>query len=116
MKKSQKISLAYLNKHRGAFVSFFIMFAYGLMLLMVGYTSYQISQQLFGNNDSVRLQLLTALPQAFGLLVGAFGLKPLMPRVNIRTIMVAGMALALPAIVTISQLDKFTGTTGKNVN
>lgn len=118
MKKSQKISLAYLNKHRGAFVSFFIMFAYGLMLLMVGYTSYQISQQLFGNNHnhSVRLQLLTALPQAFGLLVGAFGLKPLMPRVNIRTIMVAGMALALPAIVTISQLDKFTGTTGKYVN
>ena len=116
MKTSQKINLAYLSKHRGAFVSFFIMFSYGLMLLMIGYTSYQISQQLFGKKNNVGLQLLTALPQAFGLLLGAFGLKPLMPRVNIRTIMVAGMALALPAIIIISQLDKFTGTTGKDIN
>lgn len=116
MQTSKKLSLAYLNKHRGAFVSFFIMFSYGLMLLMVGYTSYQISQQLFGKNDNVRLQLLTALPQAFGLLVGAFGLKPLMPRFNIRTIMVAGMALALPAIIMISQLDSLTGKTGQDVN
>lgn len=116
MQTSKKLSLAYLNKHRGAFVSFFIMFAYGLMLLMVGYTSYQISKQLFGEKKGIGLQLLTALPQAFGLLVGAFSLKPIMPRVNIRTIMVAGMALALPAIIMISQLDSLTGKTGKDVN
>ncbi len=90
---------------------FVIMFVYGLMLLMIGYTNPGL-QQITGLKGGKTIFL--ALPQSIGLIIGVLGLKWLLSKYNIRTILSVGFGFAFISIIILSQLDKITGATGTN--
>ena len=90
---------------------FVIMFVYGLMLLMIGYTNPGL-QQITGLKGGKTIFL--ALPQSIGLIIGTLGLKWLLSKFNIRTILSVGFGFAFASIIILSQLDKITGSTGVN--
>ena len=91
---------------------FGIMFVYGTLLLMIGYTNVALTQ-ITGLKG--KEAVLLAIPQSIGLIVGTLSFRYLLSRFNIRWILSGGYLLALVCLILISQLDKITGATGVNI-
>lgn len=90
-------------------VVFTLMFIYGSLLLMVGYTNVGLNQI---TGLSGRETVWLAIPQSIALTVGTYCLKFFLKKFNIRTIFFVGYSLVLICLILISQLDKISGATG----
>ena len=91
---------------------FGIMFVYGTLLLMIGYTNVGLTQI---TGLKAKESVLLAIPQSIGLIAGTLSFRYLLSRFNIRWILSGGYLLALVCLILISQLDKITGATGANI-
>ena len=109
LKKNAFIWFSEKKQPRTIGVVFSLMFIYGSLLLMVGYTNVGLNQ-ITGLNGRETVWL--AIPQSIALTVGTYCLKFFLKKFNIRTIFFCGYSLVLVCLILISQLDKISGATG----
>lgn len=92
---------------------FAMLFIYGALLLMVGYTQGGLSKALFpndGNAGGNMVYLLVA--QSVGLIAATLITSKLLSKINIRYIFLAGYGIAATMLILISQITHFgSGTT-----
>ena len=92
------------NKQKTSVIlCFAIIFIYGSLLLMVGYTQAGLSKIMFPNKASNIVYLLLA--QSFGLIVSTLLLSKLLSKMNIKYIFLAGLSSAAIMLTLISQID-----------
>ena len=113
LKKNTFIWFSEKKQPRTIGVVFSLMFIYGSLLLMVGYTNVGLNQI---TGLSGRETVWLAIPQSIALTVGTYCLKFFLKKFNIRTIFFCGYSLVLVCLILISQLDKISGATGTDPN
>ncbi len=98
--------LTYSNQTISIISSFVLMFVYGALLLMIGYTMHGVAHVTGLNSKEM---ILLAIPQSLGLFFGTLFLKFLLKNWNTRTFLSIGYIIALICVVLISQLDRISG-------
>lgn len=99
-------------RFRSVAVVMVMMFVYGMLLLMIGYTSTDLEHITGIGNRGI----LLALPQSIGLIVGTLCMNLLLRKFNIGRILTVGYAVAVVTLVLISQLDHLAGIkTGQTI-
>jgi MFS family permease len=87
---------------------FVIIFIYGTLLLMIGYTQGGLKTVLFPNSSNASFMTYLLLAQSFGLIISTLLLSKLLSKVNIRYIFVTGLGIALIMLILIANLNKFS--------
>lgn len=85
---------------------FGVTLAYGVGLVMIGYTYAQIGKL---TGLSAAQQPLLAIPQSVGIYLGTLVLSWFMARYSVRKIFLVGMTLTLISTILLSQLDRLAG-------
>ena len=118
MAKSSKIDFSKFNiiKSLGpqknlisVIAAFVLLFTYGCMLLMIGYTSSGLASTAYpGSNPAFGSQwsIAYAIPQSIGLIVSTFTLKFLLNRFNVRWIVTIAFLVAAIVVGVNSVIDK----------
>ena len=107
MTKSKNISLKKTSKMNiSVILCFAIIFIYGSLLLMVGYTQAGLAKVLFPKHGSYIVYLLLA--QSFGLIASTLLLSKLLAKMNIKYIFMVGMMGAAIMLTLISQIDRLS--------
>lgn len=95
-------------------LAFLMLFIYGALLLMIGYTQKGLEQVIFNpltdseklNADKNMFYLL--VPQSVGLILAAIIVGKLIAKFNIRWIFLTGFSVAAVSLIVISQFNHFS--------
>lgn len=107
-----KRSQAKLGGNFSVVSAFILLFIYGSLLLMIGYTSGGLDKVLSIKSSQV---IYFAIPQSIGLIASTLSLKFLLSKFNTRTILSSAYASTIVLLVLISQFDLISGGTTNNV-
>ena len=98
-----------LHSRLNLFLTFFAMFVFGLLFLMVGYTQNFVKYLIWpgSNNPDQKYISLLLLPQMLGIVLGTIVVGKLISRYNIRYLYIAGLGSAGIILFIIGFMDKF---------